>query len=289
MAATVSDPNKSRPAYALWGALVLILLAIGFGSYHFVRGSDGDNGQAAGPASATASADAGSGAGSAADGDSAAGAGAAAIEPVGAFVYGPSAPLNSSADILNVHRRMADDPFAMGPVDAPVVISEFSDFECPFCSLFANDTLPSILKTYVDQGLVRVEWNDLPVNGPDAIAAAQAARAAAAQGKFAEFSEVLFHHSKNVKGHPGNKLDDFVAFAKEAGVPDLNRFEKEASDGTYAEVVNQARAYASGIGLRATPSFVIGDEFVAGAQPLENFYQIIDAQLIKAGATPPAH
>ena len=63
-----------------------------------------------------------------------------------AKVYGPGGPLEKQEDVYNIHRRSATDPFAVGAIDAPVVISEFSDFECPFCSRFANQTEPAILK-----------------------------------------------------------------------------------------------------------------------------------------------
>ena len=95
-------------------------------------------------------------------------AGTGSVKPVSdpaqldAFIVGPGGDIKSEADVLNVHRRNAKDPFAVGAVDAPVVISEFSDFECPFCALYVNGARKQILSEYVDQGLVRLEWNDFP-------------------------------------------------------------------------------------------------------------------------------
>ena len=126
-------------------------------------------------------------------------AGTGSVKPVSdpaqldAFIVGPGGDIKSEDDVLNVHRRNAKDPFAVGAIDAPVVISEFSDFECPFCALYVNGARKQILSDYVDQGLVRLEWNDFPINGPDAVAAAKAGRAAAAQGKFHEFHDALYH------------------------------------------------------------------------------------------------
>lgn len=208
----------------------------------------------------------------------------AKIEPsgeTGAFLWGPGETIATSDDITHVHRRMANDPFAVGKVDAPVVISEFSDFECPFCSKYANETYPQVLKDYVDKGLVRIEWNDMAVNGPDAVKAAEAGRAAAAQGKFHEFHEALYTDSKDVQGHPENGIDDFVRFAEEAGVPDLDRFRTEVESGTYTEAVTNATKYGASIGISGTPSFIIGDQFVSGAQPYEVFQQAIEQQLNK--------
>ena len=101
-----------------------------------------------------------------------------------ATIYGPGGTLTGSNDITAIHRRDAADPFAIGALDAPVVISEFSDTECPFCARYTTDTEAQIIEKYVDTGLVRIEWNDMPINGEHADAGARAIRAAAEQGKF---------------------------------------------------------------------------------------------------------
>lgn len=198
-----------------------------------------------------------------------------------ATMYGPGEEITSPDDVLKVHRRDADDPFAVGALDAPVVISEFSDFECPFCSRFANTTEPVILQEYVDKGLVRLEWNDLPVNGPMAEDAAKAGRAAAAQGKFREYKHALYTGTKDIQGHANNTIEDFVRYAEEAGVPDLERFRADATDGTFDESVAAARNYGASIGVNGTPSFFIGESYVSGAQPTEVFQQVITEELAK--------
>lgn len=197
------------------------------------------------------------------------------------MMFGPGGD-TMSGDITVVHRKKENDPFAVGAVDAPVVISEFSDFECPFCSRHANVTEPDILKKYVEKGLVRIEWNDYPVNGPAAIEAAKAGRAAAAQGKFQEFKHELYTASKDISGHPEFGIEDFMKFAEKAGVADLDKFRQQATDDTYTEVIETATSYASQIGITGTPAFVVGDQFVGGAQPPEVFEQAIQEQLGKA-------
>ncbi|MGO2611849.1 DsbA family protein [Corynebacterium flavescens] len=199
-------------------------------------------------------------------------------------LWGPGGELNSNEDILNVHRRNPADPFAIGAVDAPVVISEFSDFECPFCSRYANQTEPGLISKYVDSGLVRIEWNDFPVNGPHAVEAAKAGRAAAAQGKFYEFKEALYTASRDINGHPEFGIEDFVRFATEAGVADIDAFRAAATGDTYDSILDEARSYASSIGITGTPSFLVGDAFVSGAQPSEVFESTILEQLNKVAS-----
>lgn len=205
-------------------------------------------------------------------------------------IIGPGAEITSNDDILNVHRRNAEDPFAMGALDAPVVLSEFSDFECPFCTRFAVETAPKLKEKFVDTGLLRIEWNDLPVNGPHAETGAQAGRAAGNQGKFYEFHDVLYNNTydNQTGGHPGYDVADYVRFAKEAGIEDLEKFRTEIENEKYRDVVRQALHYASSIGMRGTPAFILGDRFISGAQPYEVFEDEVYRQLAKvAGGTVP--
>lgn len=200
-----------------------------------------------------------------------------------ATIIGPGKEITSNDDILNVHRRNAEDPFAMGALDAPVVLSEFSDFECPFCTRFAVETAPKLKEKFVDTGLLRIEWNDLPVNGPHAETGAQAGRAAGKQGKFYEFHDVLYNNTYDNQsgGHPGYDLDDYLRFAEEAGIKDLEQFRSEIENEQYRDVVRQALHYASSIGMRGTPAFIVGDRFISGAQPYEVFEDEIYRQLAK--------
>ena len=89
-------------------------------------------------------------------------------------------------------RRTPDDPMARGEVDAPVVMIAYSEFQCPFCGKFARDTEPELVEKYVADGTLRIEWRDFPYLGPESKTAAEAGRAAAAQGKFWEFHEAMY-------------------------------------------------------------------------------------------------
>lgn len=195
-----------------------------------------------------------------------------------AHIVGPGRAMQGFDDLP---RRIENDPFAVGEVDAPVVISEFSDFECPFCAKFANETEQQILDEYVATGKVRIEWNDMPINGDKAHLAAEAGRAAAAQGRFQEFKDVLYEASKDVEGHPENDIDDLVGFAEKAGVPDIERFRGEIEDGTYGADVDRAMAIGTVLGVNGTPTFVVGEQPMSGAQPFEEFKKTIDAELDK--------
>lgn len=89
-----------------------------------------------------------------------------AVEPP-ADVQGPD-----EVNIADIERRDPNDPLAVGPVDAPVVMVVFSDYQCPYCAKWSNDTL-TVLENYVDAGDLRVEWRDVNIFGktPNALPA----------------------------------------------------------------------------------------------------------------------
>lgn len=172
--------------------------------------------------------------------------------------------------------RDADDPFARGVVDAPVVMVEYSDFSCPFCAQFATTTLPELDK-YVADGTLRIEWRDLALF-PEGQQTAAAARAAGAQGKFWQFHDLVFaDHSGS--GHPDYSVDDYVNFAREAGVGDLEAFRADVESEKYLEDVRVATdKVMMTLGIRGTPAFIINDQVISGAQPGEVFIEAIESQ-----------
>jgi protein-disulfide isomerase len=101
----------------------------------------------------------------------------------------PEASLVGSVRVSNVS---ADDDPARGPEDAPVTIIEFSDFQCPFCKAFFDQTLPKLLSRYRDR--VRFVYRDFPITRihPEALNAAEAAQCAFEQDRFWDYHDRLF-------------------------------------------------------------------------------------------------
>ncbi|WP_345312942.1 DsbA family protein [Gordonia alkaliphila] len=178
----------------------------------------------------------------------------------------------------DLSRRQADDPRALGEVDAPVTMVVFSDFRCPFCAAYARDIEPQLVEKYVDTGKLRIEWRDQPIFGKESELAARAGWAAAAQGKFWEFTTDVYADAPQT-GHPDLPIDVLVQHAEAAGVPDLDRFRSETLSDRYAADIAADAAPTEEFGIIGVPAFVIDGEPIVGVRPIETFEVVIDQYL----------
>ncbi|MDO4901911.1 thioredoxin domain-containing protein [Actinomyces sp.] len=177
-----------------------------------------------------------------------------------------AAPSQTDAELLELMhgevRRNADDSQAKGKVDAPVVMVVYSDFACPFCTKFAQEVEPE-LADLVDDGTLRVEWRDLAQITATSPLAAQGGIAAGNQGKFWEFHDAVYR-AADPTDHPEYTEDSLVAFAQEAGVPDLEKFRADLKDAATVQAVEDAKQHAYSLGIQGTPFFIINDAYVNG-------------------------
>lgn len=193
----------------------------------------------------------------------------------------PQKSAGSESAPLDMSRRTADDPTALGTVDAPVVLVEYADYRCPFCGLFSRDTLPPLVEKYVKSGELRVEWRDLPVFGEQSTMAAVAGRAAGNQRKFWEFNKAVFAIAPE-RGHADLSRERLVQIAQEAGVPDMTRFDADLDSKELQQAVATDAQEAASLGATGTPTFLVNDTPLIGAQPLATFEKAVQAALKKA-------
>jgi NhaA family Na+:H+ antiporter len=141
------------------------------------------------------------------------------------------------------------DDHVQGPPDAPLELIMYGDFQCPYCT--ASQSIVKRVRNRLD-GRLRFAFRHLPLHEvhPDAQRAAEAAEAAAAQGKFWEMHEALYSNG----GHLA--LADLAEAAKRLGL-DVERFRAELIDGTYAARVERDAAGARAAGIAATPAFIV--------------------------------
>lgn len=177
-------------------------------------------------------------------------------------------------------RRDPADAAAKGSVDAPIVIVEYADYRCAYCAVFANEVLPALVSEYVDAGLVRLEWRDAPVLGETSPNAAIAAHAAGAQGKYWEYSAALYASSPTKQTEWSREV--LLGVAATVPALDLAAFTIALDDPVHAQRVAQEAQESATIGVSSTPTFIVGNQPVRGAQPIETFREIIEQELAAA-------
>jgi len=173
-----------------------------------------------------------------------------------------------------------------GNPDAPITVVEFSDFQCPFCSRFFEQTLPLLEKNYIDTGKIKFVYKDLPLDSlhPNARSAHIAAECADEEGKFWEYHDVLFQKQAVWQRLASSDLDIILSqFAVDLGMQAAS-FESCMESQDIADEVNQDTIEAARYGTTGTPTFFIGTEkdgFIkmVGAQPYAAFQRVIDEQL----------
>jgi protein-disulfide isomerase len=162
-----------------------------------------------------------------------------------------------------VVRKLVDAPDLasgvrfLGRADAPVKIVVFSDFQCPFCSVF-HQTLQRVRARHPDQ--VAVAYRHLPLDAihPHARAAGLAAECAGEQGRFERYADLLFAQQDAI----GQKA--WAAFAREAGVPDAGAFDACMADRRWAGRVDQDARLAAEMEIGVTPTFIINGMLIPG-------------------------
>ena len=176
-----------------------------------------------------------------------------------------------------------DESRALGSADAAVAVVEFSDYQCPYCSRFFQQTFPQIEKSYIDTGKVRFFFRDFPLIQihPQAKAAAIAANCAARQGAYWEMHHKLFANQKQLG------LQLYETSAKELGL-DQAVFQSCLVDPAEAKRVDEDAAYGQSLAVQGTPHYFVGRvqdgrlvdvQRVDGAQPFGAFSKVIDSLL----------
>ena len=210
-----------------------------------------------------------------------------------------------------------DDP-VLGKKDAPVTIIEFSDYQCPFCRKFWQDTLPSIKKDYIDTGKVKLVYRyfathiksltgfnqikanyidtgkvnlvfrDFPLTSlhPMAVVSGEAAECARDVGgsdeAYFKMHDKIFAEQNKLDG---GSVSSTVQFTNE----DIKKWAKEIGydigscidSVKYKDEIQKDIADGGSGGVSGTPAFFVNGQLVSGAQPYSAFKQIIDAELLK--------
>jgi protein-disulfide isomerase len=167
---------------------------------------------------------------------------------------------------------------AMGPADAPVTIVEWSDYQCPFCKR-AHPTVEQVLSEYKDK--VRFIYLDYPLPFHQmAMPASQAVHCAEDQGKFWEYHTNLFEVAGDLS------KADLSKRATDLGL-DSAAFEACTTANKHESLIKTNFDDGAALGVTGTPAFFINGRMLVGAQPIEQFRDVINDELSRKGLAAP--
>lgn len=180
-------------------------------------------------------------------------------------------PLNKAQQVQRISVSTQGAPY-IGPINAPVTVVEFGDFQCPFCKAFHDTTFQSLLNAYPNQ--IRFVFRNFPLTQihPQAEIAAEAAACANEQNKFWEMSDLLFANQDHLTS------DDLKGYAVTLGL-NATQFNSCLDTSKYSQTIQQDITDGTSYGVTGTPTFFIDGIPLAGAQSLSAFQQIIDSEL----------
>lgn len=173
---------------------------------------------------------------------------------------------------MPVEVSIDDDPIK-GKKDAKVTIIEFSEFQCPFCKRYYDETYNQIIKEYVDTGKAKYVFRDFPLSFHQfAQKASEASECAHEQDKFWEYHDKLFENQQALD------ISNLKKYAKGLKL-DEDKFNDCLDSGKYEDEVKKDMQDGISYGVQGTPAFFINGKLISGAQPYENFKVIIDEEL----------
>lgn len=186
----------------------------------------------------------------------------------------PGAPVDEQS-------LVRDSSHMTGQANAKVTVVEFGDFQCPACGA-AHPTVKQVMDAYKDNPDVNFVFRNFPLDSihPNAHIGAEAAEAAAAQGKYWEMSDLLFEHQADWTTS-ATPIDVFASYAESLGL-NVDIFRQAVSQRLYADIINTDYADGEAVGVNSTPTFFINGVKEARVLSFDEFKSKIDAELAKS-------
>ena len=195
-----------------------------------------------------------------------------------ALVMGEITHINGGSDAEKIEEKinieLSENELSIGDLNAPVTVVEWSDFQCPYCKKFYEDTIKEIKTNYVDTGKVRFVYKHFPLSFHEsAELSAMAVECANEQGVWYEYHEAIFENQE------GNYDESDLIKWSQGIVADQNEFRSCLNSNRYSEKIKNDMNYGQSIGVQGTPGSVVNGIKIDGAQPYAVVASIIESEL----------
>ena len=195
-----------------------------------------------------------------------------AIVGVGAIILLDRGAGDSQADAGNPSSEKS-----LGAEDAPVVVVEYSDFQCPYCQQFATGPGQQLREEYVEQGQVRFVYRHFAFIGNESLWAAEASECANEQGRFWDYHDKLFAEQAGENQGAFSK-DNLRAFAADLGL-DTEQFDQCFASGRYQDQVQEDIQDAQRRRLNSTPSILVDGQYLPNGASYPVLQAAVEAAL----------
>ena len=198
-----------------------------------------------------------------------------------AAAAGTTTTASAGAHAPDTASAKLDHSRILGDTAARVWFIMISDFQCPYCKQFHDESFAALRNDYVATGKVRMAYINFPLPiHQNAWPAAEAAMCAGAQGKFWPMHDVLFSAQEAwAEQHPAVHVIDSLAAT--IGV-DTVALDRCVSQHVSKALIDADADRAERAGARSTPTVIIGSKVLVGVQPLANYRRELDSALAKA-------
>lgn len=187
-----------------------------------------------------------------------------------------------SPDTVEAWVQRADLARIRGDSSAPVWLVIVSDFQCPYCRTWHEESGHQVVQQYVESGKVRTAYVHFPLTSihPNALPAAEVSMCAAAQGSFWAFHDSLFAAQEEW----APMRDPTPVFDRIAGTMglDLSAYRLCLEHDVMRPLIAADQQRFRNAGIRSTPSFVIGNRMLEGALPFRNLAAVLDSAIAAA-------
>lgn len=204
----------------------------------------------------------------------------AAIVLVGAVVFLQNRTISTPAPALPAETQMA-----VGPANAPVVVEEFLDFQCPTCRAVSGSVVHKLEADAVAPGSnFKLVFRTLSFIGAESVRMAEAAVCASGQGKFVPYQDRLFAEQRAQENSGYMTRERLLGYASDLGL-DQAKFTSCLDNEASKPALLDADKRANALGVKGTPTFVINGKVNTGSYAYDNIKRLI-ADAAKAGGQP---